>query len=62
MRLSATSLVGAGIQDGQDLKNVAHYVNYALSGTPLEAMYGEHLERICEIKKGYDPVSEIGET
>jgi hypothetical protein len=43
MRLSAASLVGAGIQDGQDLKNAAPYANYALFKTPLERMYGEDL-------------------
>jgi len=31
------------------------YVNYALFGTPLGAMYGEHLERLREIKKRYNP-------
>ena len=55
MRRSAASLVEAGIQDGQDLKNAAPYVNYALFGTPLEAMYGEHLERLREIREEYDP-------
>jgi hypothetical protein len=34
------------IQDGQDLMNAAPYVNYAL--------FGEHLERLREIKE-YDP-------
>jgi Berberine and berberine like len=60
MRLSAVSLVEAGIQDGQNLKNAALYVNYALFGTPLEAMYGEHLGRLCEIKKKYDPEDVMG--
>jgi Berberine and berberine like len=55
MRRSAASLVEAGIQDGQDLKNAAPYVNYALFGTPLETMYGEHLERLREIREEYDP-------
>jgi Berberine and berberine like len=31
-----------------------------LFGTPLEAMYGEHLERLCEIKKNYDPKDVMG--
>jgi hypothetical protein len=44
-------LVEVEIQDGQGLMNAAPYVNYALFGTPLEAMYGEHLERLHEIKK-----------
>jgi hypothetical protein len=55
IRLSAASLVEAGIQDGQGLKNAAPYVNYALFGTPLERMYGGHLERLREIRKKYDP-------
>jgi hypothetical protein len=60
MRLSAASLVEAGIQDGQDLKNAAPYVNYALFGTPLERMYGENLDRLREIKKTYDPEDVMG--
>ncbi len=51
MRLLAASLVEAETQGGQDLMNAAPYVNYALFGTPLEAMYGEHLERLREIKE-----------
>jgi hypothetical protein len=60
LRLSAASLVEAGIQDGQDLKNAAPYVNYALIGTPLETMYGEHLERLRKIRKQYDPEDVMG--
>jgi hypothetical protein len=60
MRLSAASLVNAGIQDGQDLKNAAPYVNYALFGTPLERMYGENLDRLRKIKKAYDPEDVMG--
>lgn len=60
MRLLAASLVEAGIQDGQDLKNAAPYLNYALFGTPLELMYGEHLERLRDIKKKYDPEDVMG--
>jgi hypothetical protein len=60
MRLSAASLIEAGIQYRQDLKNAATYVNYALFGTPLEVVYGEHLERLREIKKMYDPENVMG--
>ena len=60
MRRSAASLVEAGIQDGQDLKNAAPSVNYALFGTPLETMYGEHLERLREIREEYDPEDVMG--
>jgi hypothetical protein len=45
IRFSHASLVEAGIKDGQDLKNAAPYVNYALFGTSLKTMYGDHLER-----------------
>ncbi|KAF8498735.1 hypothetical protein F5888DRAFT_1889188 [Russula emetica] len=51
IRRSAASLFEAGIRDGQDLKNAATYVNYALFGTPLKAMYGNQLERLREIRK-----------
>ena len=60
LRLSAASSVEAGIQDGQDLKNAGPYVNYALFGTPLEAMYGDHLERLREMKGKYDPEDVMG--
>jgi hypothetical protein len=60
MRLSAASLVQAGIKDGQDLKNAGPYVNYALFGTPLETMYGQNLERLHEIRQVYDPNNVMG--
>jgi hypothetical protein len=60
MRLSAASLVQAGIKDGQDLTNAAPYVNYALFGTPLEKMYGQNVERLHEIREEYDPQDVMG--
>jgi len=62
MRRSAASLVEAGIKEGQDLRNAAPYANYALFGTPLKTMYGEHVERLREIKKRYDPDNVMGLT
>jgi hypothetical protein len=53
-RLSA-SIIEAGIEDGQDLEDAAHYTNYALYGTPLEKMYGNNVKRLRAIKKKYDP-------
>ncbi len=53
MRLSHASLVKAGIKDGQDLENVAPYVNYALFETSLKTTYGEHLEQLREMRKKY---------
>ncbi|KAI0251538.1 FAD-binding domain-containing protein [Lactifluus subvellereus] len=55
MRALSASLIEAGIKDGQDLVNAAHYTNYALHGTPLEQMYGGNVERLCDIKRRYDP-------
>ena len=60
VRLSSASMVEAAIQDGQDLKNAATYVNYAISGTPLDKMYGKHLERLRRIRKTYDPEDVMG--
>ena len=52
MRTSATTLVEAGIQDGQNVTGAAPYVNYALFGTPVERMYGESLERLLRSEGG----------
>jgi len=54
-RSLTTSLIEAGIKDGQDLKDAAIYPNYVVDGTPLEAMYGKNVKRLREIKKKYDP-------
>ena len=55
MRSLSASIIEAGIKDGQDLENAAHYTNYALYGTPLEKMYGKNVEWLREIKNKYDP-------
>jgi hypothetical protein len=55
MRNLSASIIDAGIKDGQDLKNAAHYINYAVYGTPLEQMYGGNVKRLRKIKKRYDP-------
>ena len=55
MRRSAASFAEAGTQNGQHLKNAALNANYALFGTPLQTMYSEHLRRLREIRKKYDP-------
>lgn len=36
VRSLSASITKAGIKVGQDLKDAAHYTNYALYGTPLE--------------------------
>ena len=60
IRSSRSTLVAAGIKDGQDLQDAISYPNYALFGTPLEEMYGQHLGRLREIRKKYDPENIMG--
>jgi len=60
LRISATTLIEAGIQDDQNLTIAAPYVNYALFGTPVERMYGDKLERLRVIKRTYDPRDVMG--
>ena len=55
IRRLVASLFEAGIRDWHNLKNAATSTNYALFGTPREAMYGEHLKRFCVIKRKYGP-------
>lgn len=55
VRNLSASVTKTGIKDGQDLKDAAHYPNYALYGTPLDKMYGKNVERLHKIKKRYDP-------
>ena len=60
VRKSAATLESAGIQDGQDLKNAAAYVNYAITGTPLKKIYGGNVPRLREIREEYDPEDVMG--
>jgi Berberine and berberine like len=60
IRSSRATLIAAGIRDGQDLKNAVRYPNYALFGTAVEEMYGEHVGRLQEIRKKYDPFDIMG--
>ena len=55
VRNLSASIINAGIQDGQNLKDAAHYPNFAVYGTPLEKMYGQNVKRLREIKEKYDP-------
>ena len=55
LRSLGDAITEAGIKDGQDLKNLARYPNYALYGTPLEKMYGKEVKRLRAIKRKYDP-------
>ena len=58
---SASTLQNVGIRNGQDLKSAPAYVNYAISGTPLEKIYGGNVPRLREIRKDYDPKDVMGQ-
>jgi hypothetical protein len=60
IRITAATLVKAGIQDGQNLTHAVPYTNYAFLGTPLESMYGDNLKRLREIRERYDPTDVMG--
>ena len=50
------------LADGQNVSHAAVYVNYALSGTPLEDMYGGNVKRLREIRAAIDPEDVMGLT
>jgi hypothetical protein len=60
IRTSTATLESAGIQDGQDLTDAAAYVNYAITGTPLEKIYGGNVPRLRAIRETYDPEDVMG--
>ncbi|KAF8267898.1 FAD-binding domain-containing protein [Lactarius quietus] len=60
IRASTAVLERAIIEDDQDLKNAAAYTNYAISGTPLEKIYGGNLPRLRRIREIYDPEDVMG--
>jgi hypothetical protein len=57
VRNLSASILESAIKDGQDLRDAAPYINYALYGTPLEKLYGKNIQRLREIKEKYDPFS-----
>jgi hypothetical protein len=60
IRTSAATLEGVGILDGQSLEKAAAYVNYAISGTPIEKIYGGNVPRLQQIREKYDPEDVMG--
>jgi hypothetical protein len=60
LRQSSDIVRAAALADGQDVSHAAVYVNYALSDTPLEDMYGGNVERLREIKAAIDPDDVMG--
>ena len=54
-RASATALFNVAQSEGQDLSDVTLYPNYAIYGTPLEAMYGKNLPKLRSLQSRLDP-------
>jgi hypothetical protein len=54
--LQSTNMIrSATIAEGQSIVDVALYGNYALPGTPVEAVYGANLPRLKSIRSTVDP-------
>ena len=54
--LQSTNMIrSAAIAEGQNIVDVALYGNYALFGTPVEALYGANLPRLKSIRSKVDP-------
>ena len=60
IRASAAAIKAKAVALGQDVANAFVYSNYALFSTPLEKIYGQHLERLRSIKEQYDPHDVMG--
>ena len=60
IHMSAATLEGVGILDGQSLEKAAAYVNYAISGTPIKKIYGGNVPRLQQIREKYDPEDVMG--
>ena len=49
------SVQEVAIKKGQSRADDVLYPNYALSGTPLELLYGENLPRLKQLSRKFDP-------
>jgi hypothetical protein len=54
------AIIAAALAEGQDLSNATKYPGYALSGEPLENLYGGHVKRLHKIRKAIDPEEVMG--
>ena len=55
IRQSTNTVRSAALAEGQNIADVALYGNYALFGTPVEALYGANLPRLKSIQSKVDP-------
>ena len=52
---STNTIRSAAIAEGQSIADVSLYGNYALFGTPVQALYGTNLPRLKSIRSKVDP-------
>jgi hypothetical protein len=60
LRQSSDAVRAAAVADGQGVANAFVYGNYALFGTPVEAVYGANVPRLREIRSRIDPCDVMG--
>ena len=54
-RSSAKALFDAAVSEGQCLRGVPLYPNYAIYGTPLADIYGNNLPKLRSLQSKVDP-------
>jgi hypothetical protein len=57
IKQSTDAVRAAAVADGQDVADAFVYGNYALFGTPAEAVYGANLPRLTGIQQMFDPTN-----
>ena len=60
MKDIANNVPAQAVSEGQDVAGTALSGNYALSDTPLEAIYGKNVERLKAIHAAVDPGNVMG--
>jgi hypothetical protein len=60
LQQSTDAVRAAAVADGQDVANAFVYGNYALFGTPVQAVYGANLPRLTAIQQTVDPTNVMG--
>ncbi|KAF5337654.1 hypothetical protein D9758_013012 [Tetrapyrgos nigripes] len=61
-RQSAAHITQVALDEGQQVENAPHYVNYALYDTPIEKIYGASLDKMRSVKARVDPDDVMGLT
>lgn len=60
IRQTSAHIRAAAIGEGQDIANAPLYPNYAIFGTPLQAMYGDNVDKLKSLRKTVDPHDVMG--